>query len=44
MERESREGNMKKIGVSIIVVYMMGVLLAAKSFARLRMKRNRGDG
>lgn len=35
---------MKKIGVSIIVIYMMGVLLAVKSFARLRMKRNRDDG
>ncbi len=38
MEHEGREGRMKKIGVSLIMIYVMGIFIAAKSFARLRTK------
>ncbi len=38
MEREDQEGRMKKIGVSLIMIYVMGIFIAAKSFARLRAK------
>ena len=38
MEHEDREDRMKKIGVSIIMIYVMGIFLAAKSLARLRAK------
>jgi hypothetical protein len=38
MEREDQEGRMKKIGVSLIMIYVMGIFLVAKSFARLRTK------
>jgi hypothetical protein len=38
MECVEMEDSMKKIGVSIIMIYVMGLFLAAKSFARLRAK------
>jgi hypothetical protein len=38
MERGDQEDRMKKIGVSLIMIYVMGIFIAAKSFARLRAK------